>query len=73
MPTIGGGSSQSRGGGGGGHRSGEKTGGFMHILAYKSPEAPLFAQKYLTRYTPETFEEYMNFETHYLKEVSHEN
>jgi hypothetical protein len=28
---------------------------------------PFFAQKYLTRYTHETFsEEYMNFETHYL-------
>jgi hypothetical protein len=35
----------------------------MQVLAYKSP----FAQKYLTRYTHETFfEEYMNFETHYL-------
>ncbi len=44
-----------------------KNGRFAHILAYKSPKMPFFAQKYLTRYTHETFfKEYMNFETHYL-------
>jgi hypothetical protein len=36
-------------------------------LVYKSPKTSFFAQKYLTRYTPETFfEEYTNFEAHYL-------
>jgi hypothetical protein len=37
-------------------------------LAYKSPKTPfLAALKYLTRYTQETFfEEYTNFEAHYL-------
>ncbi len=79
--TIGGGSARSRGGGGGGHRSQislpsrpkqtktekKKPGGFAHVLASKSPKTPFFAQKYLTRYTHETFfEKYMNFETHYL-------
>ncbi len=33
----------------------KKMGGFTHILAFKLPKMPLFAQKYLTRYTPETF------------------
>jgi hypothetical protein len=79
-PTIGRGSARSRGGGEGDHRSqislqsrpkidknGKKTGGFAHVLAYKSPKTPFFAQKYLTRYTHETFlEEYTNFEAHYL-------
>jgi hypothetical protein len=39
-----------------------------NVLAEKSPKTPLFAQKYLTRYTPEMFfEEYINFEiVHYL-------
>ncbi len=46
---------------------GEKTDGFAHVLAYKSSKTPFFAQKYLTRYIHETFfEEYMNFESHYL-------
>jgi hypothetical protein len=80
VPTIGGGSAQSGDGDGGGHRSqislpswpkytktAKKTGGFAHVLAYKSPKTPFCTQKYLTRYTHETFfEEYMNFKTHYL-------
>jgi hypothetical protein len=46
---------------------GKKTGGFGHFLAYKLPKTPVFAQKYLTRYTNETFfEEYTNFEAHNL-------
>jgi hypothetical protein len=78
-PTIGGGSARSRGGGGGGHRSQislpsrpkyakmAKNGRFPHILAYKLPKTPFFVHNYLTRYTQETFfEEYMNFEAHYL-------
>jgi hypothetical protein len=37
-------------------------GGFAHVLAYKSPKTPFFAQKYLTRYTYEMFfEECINF------------
>ncbi len=45
----------------------EKTGGFAHVLASKSPKTPFFALKYLTRYTHKTFfEEYTNFEAHYL-------
>jgi hypothetical protein len=72
--TIGGGSARSGGGGGGGHRSQlsllsrlniqkrQKTGGFAHVLVYKSPKTMFFAQKYLTRYTHEMFfEEYINF------------
>ncbi len=71
-PTIGGGSAWTGGGGRKIHRSlinlhsqiaknGEKTGGFAHVLAYKSPKMPFFALKYLTRYTHETFfEEYIN-------------
>ncbi len=48
-------------------KNGEKTGGFAHVLAYKSPKTPFFAKKYLTRYTHETFfEEYTNFRAHYL-------
>jgi hypothetical protein len=45
-----------------------KTSGFPHFLAYKSPKTLFFAQKYLTRYTPEMFfEEYINFNIfHYL-------
>ncbi len=44
-----------------------KNGRFAYVLAYKSPKTPFFAQKYLTRYTHETFfEEYTNFEAHYL-------
>ncbi len=47
--------------------NGEKTGSFAHVSAYKSPKTPFFAQKYLTRYTQETFfEEYTNFKAHYL-------
>jgi hypothetical protein len=49
------------------HENGEKTGGFAHVLAYKSPKMPFFAQKYLTRYTHETFfDKYVNFQNHYL-------
>ncbi len=48
-------------------KNGEKTGDFAHVLAYKSPKTPFFAQKYLTRYTHETFfEEYTNFQAYYL-------
>ncbi len=47
--------------------NGEKTGSFTHVLAYNLPKKPFFAQKYFTRYTYETFfEEYTNFEAHYL-------
>jgi hypothetical protein len=74
-PTTGGGSARPGGGGGDIHRShicipsrpykiaenGKKTGGFAHVLAYKSPKTPFFAPKYLTTYTHETFfEEYTN-------------
>jgi hypothetical protein len=45
----------------------QKTGGFAHVLAYKSPKTPFFALKYLPRYTHKTFfEEYTNFEAQYL-------
>jgi hypothetical protein len=48
-------------------KNGKKTGGFAHILAYKSPKTQFFALKYLTRHTHETFfEEYTNLEGHYL-------
>jgi hypothetical protein len=48
-------------------KNGEKTGGFAHVLAYKSPKTPFFALKYFTRYTHETFfKEHTNFEGHYL-------
>ncbi len=79
-PTIGGGSARSGGGGRGGLRSqislpshpeymktAKKTGSFTHVLAYKSQKTPFFAQKYLKRYTHETFfEKYVNFQNHYL-------
>jgi hypothetical protein len=79
-PPIGGGSSQSRGGGWEGNRSQislpsrpkymkmvKKTGSFAHVLANNLPKTPFFAEKYLERYTHETFfEEYMNFKTHYF-------
>jgi hypothetical protein len=78
-PTTGGGSARPRCGGGEIPRShinlqqyeiaknGEKTAGFAHVFAYKAPKTPFFAHKYLTRYTHETFfEEYTNFEVHYL-------
>ncbi len=43
-------------------KNGEKTGGFAHVFAYKSPKTPFFAIKDLTRYTHEMFfEEYINF------------
>ncbi len=50
------------------YENGEKTGGFVHVLAYKSRKRPFFTQKYLTRYTHEMFfEEYINFKiVHYL-------
>ncbi len=35
--------------------NGKKTGSFAHVLAYKSLKTPFFAQKYLTRYSHETF------------------
>ncbi len=67
-PTTGEGSAQPRGGDGEIPRShykpsqqyeiaknGEKTGAFAHVLAYKAPKTLLFAHKYLTRYTHETF------------------
>jgi hypothetical protein len=68
-PTIGGGGESARSGGGGrgGLRSKislpshpkytktAKKGGSPHVLAYKSPKTPFFAQKHLTRYTHETF------------------
>jgi hypothetical protein len=45
----------------------QKNGQFLAHFAYKSPKMPFFALKYLTRYTHETFfEEYTNFEAHYL-------
>jgi hypothetical protein len=37
------------------YKTGEKTGGFAHFLAYKSPITPFFSQRYLKSYTPETF------------------
>jgi hypothetical protein len=73
-PTIGGGSAQPGGGGGGSPRSQislpsrpkytkmAKNGRLHTILAYQLPKTLFFAQKYLTRYIPETFlEEYINF------------
>ncbi len=42
-------------------KTAKKTGGFAQVLANNSPKTQFFAQKYLTRYTHETFfEEYMN-------------
>jgi hypothetical protein len=78
--TIGGGSAWSRGGGGGGHRSqislqsrlkytkmAKKWVVFAHVLAYKLPKMPFFAQKYITRYTHKMFfEKYVNFQNHYF-------
>jgi hypothetical protein len=37
------------------YKNGEKMGGFPHFLVYKLLRTPFFAQKYFTRYTPETF------------------
>ncbi len=78
-PTTGGGSAWPKGGGGKIPRShinlqhyeiaknGKKTADFAHVFAYKAPKTLFFANKYLTRYTHETFfEEYTNFEVHYL-------
>ncbi len=49
------------------YKNGKKTGSFAHVLVNKSPKTSFFAHNYLTRYTHEMlFEEYMNFETHYL-------
>jgi hypothetical protein len=43
-------------------KNGEKTGGFAHVLAYKSPKTPFFALKYLIKYTHKTFfKKYINF------------
>jgi hypothetical protein len=48
-------------------RKRRKTGGFTHVLAYKSPKTPFFAPMYLTRYTHKTFfDKYVNFQNHYL-------
>ncbi len=45
----------------------EKTGSFPNFLACKLPKTPFFAQKYLTRYTPEMFfEEYINFKHFFI-------
>ncbi len=38
-------------------KNGEKTGGFAHVLAYKSPKTPFFDLKYFSTF----FEEYINF------------
>ncbi len=79
-PTIGGGSAQARGWWQRGcqksnkpskppeiHENSEKTERFASVLAYKSPKTPIFAQKYLTRYTHKTFfEKYVNFQNHFL-------
>jgi hypothetical protein len=49
------------------YENGEKTGGFAHVSANNSPKTPFFAQKYLKRYTHETFfKKYTNFEAYYL-------
>jgi hypothetical protein len=49
------------------YENGKKTGIFAHILSNNLPKTPFFAQKYLTRYTHETFfEENTIFEAHYL-------
>jgi hypothetical protein len=49
------------------YENGKKMGDFAHILAYKSPKTPFFAQKYLTRYTHKIFfEKSVNFQNHYL-------
>jgi hypothetical protein len=51
-------------------KNGKKTGGFAHVLAYKSPKMPFFDLKYFTRYTHETFfEEYINFKI--FRNLSH--
>jgi hypothetical protein len=48
-------------------KKGEKTGGFAHVLPYKSLKTLFFALKYFTRYTQETFiEVYTNFKAHNL-------
>ncbi len=42
------------------YENSKKPGSFTHFLAYKSPKAPFFAQKYLRRNTPKVFfEEYL--------------
>jgi hypothetical protein len=49
------------------YENGKKTGGLSHVFAYKSPKTPFLAQKYLTRYTHETyFEKNVNFQNHCL-------
>jgi hypothetical protein len=77
-PSIGGGSARHWGGGGEFPRSHiylhsqkrRKTGGFAHVLAYKSPKTPFFALKYLTRYTHEMFfKEYINIKI--FRHLSH--
>ncbi len=51
-------------------KKGEKTGGFTHVLSYKSPKTPFFALKYLTRYTHEAFfKEYINIKI--FRNLSH--
>jgi hypothetical protein len=37
------------------YENGEKTGGFPHFSANKLPKTRLFAERYLTRCTPELF------------------
>jgi hypothetical protein len=51
-------------------KNGEKNGGFAHVLAYNSPKTQVFAIKYLTRYTHETFfEEYITIK--FFRNLSH--
>jgi hypothetical protein len=51
-------------------KNGEKTGGFTHVFAYKSPKTLFFAIKYLTTYTHEMFfEEYINIKI--FRNLSH--
>ncbi len=51
-------------------KNGEKTDGFAHVFASKSPKTPFFAIKYLTRYTHEMFfEEYINIKN--FRNLSH--
>jgi hypothetical protein len=68
VPTIGGGSARAGGGGGGSQRSqirphaSWKTAVSLSFGLINRRKCCFFAQKFLTRYTPETFfEEYINF------------
>ncbi len=50
------------------HENGEKTGGFIHLMAYKLAKNAVFCLKGLNKYNHETFfEAYINFKnSHYL-------